>query len=167
MKTILKNIGKVVLGIGLAVFSVTAARAVWDSTTGNMPNFYRLCWGLDQDACIYGSSVSNYVRIQTGGTDAITIDSAQAVTLSGALTVTGAVTVPDDTITTAKIAADSVTNPKILTGAVDTSKIASDSVTTVKIMIDKAGSKVACVTSQKRLGTCSDAPNTIGNCTCS
>ncbi len=92
MKTILKNVGKVVLAIGLCVFTSTIARAIWDSTTGNMPNFYRLCWGLNSTACLYGNTVSNNVSIQTGGTDALTIDSAQAVAIGGNATVTGTLT---------------------------------------------------------------------------
>lgn len=146
MKTILKNVGKVALAIGICVFTSTIARAVWDSTSGNMPNFYRLCWGLDSVACIYGSSISDNVSIQTGGTDALTIDSAQAIVMSGALTVNGALTMPDATVTTAKVA--------------------TNAVTTSKFYLDLATARAACVTSSRRIGVCSTAVDANGQCTC-
>lgn len=83
---------KAMLAVVVVVVCSTLSRAVWDSTTGNMNNNYQLCWGLNSNACIYGSTVSNFVRIQTGGTDALTIDSSQAVGIPGALSVTGATT---------------------------------------------------------------------------
>ncbi len=76
---------------GLVVFS-TVARAVWDSTLGNMPEKYQLCWGLSNNACIYGGTVSNLVRIQTGGVDALTVNASQVVTVPGTFAVTGAST---------------------------------------------------------------------------
>lgn len=89
----LKKIGKSFLALAALVVLSTVARAVWDSTTGNMPNSYQLCWGLSNNACIYGSTLtSNYVRIQTAGVDALTINGSQVVTVPGAFAVTGAST---------------------------------------------------------------------------
>ena len=80
---------KAVLALACIVVLSTVSRAVWDSTTGNMNNNYELCWGLNYNACIYGSTVSNFVRIQTGGVDALTVNSSQVVTIPGSLAVTG------------------------------------------------------------------------------
>jgi len=47
----------------------------------------------------------------------------------------GAATIPDGSVTTAKIAADAVTSAKILTASVTTVKLADDSVTTSKLAV--------------------------------
>lgn len=77
------------LALAMLVVCSTVCRAVWDSTTGNMPSLYQLCWGLNNSACIYGSTLtSNLVRIQTGGTDAITVNSTQQVGIQDTMTLT-------------------------------------------------------------------------------
>lgn len=96
---------KSILALALLCIISTTARAVWDSTLGNMPDTYRLCWGLASNACIYGSTVSNYVRIQTGGVDAITVNSSQAVGIPGALSVTGNTTIAGTLAVTGAITA--------------------------------------------------------------
>lgn len=85
MKKILQSILAI---LAIAVCS-TMASAVWDSTLGNMPNTYQLCWGAAANSCLYGSTNGNYVRMQTGGIDALTVDTNQKVTVPGALTVAG------------------------------------------------------------------------------
>lgn len=89
----LKKIGQSFLALAALVVLSTLAHAVWDSTLGNMPSSYQLCWGLNSTACLYGNTQgSNYVRIQTGGTDALTINGSQLVTVPGNLGVTGTTT---------------------------------------------------------------------------
>ena len=89
----MKKIALIALAmVGLATLA-PRVRAVWDSTLGNMPSYYPLCWGLNSTACIYGNTNGgNYVRIQTGGIDAIQVNGSQQVTVPGTLSVTGAVT---------------------------------------------------------------------------
>ena len=88
----MKKIAQSFLALAALVVLSTVSRAVWDSTLGNMPSTYPLCWGLASNACIYGSTVSNFVRIQTGGIDALTVNSSQAVGIPGNLSVTGTTT---------------------------------------------------------------------------
>ena len=88
----MKKIAQSFLALAALVVLSTVSRAVWDSTLGNMPSTYPLCWGLASNACIYGSTVSNFVRIQTGGIDALTVNSTQAVGIPGNLSVTGTTT---------------------------------------------------------------------------
>lgn len=112
MKKILQSL----LAVAVLVVCSTLARAVWDSTTGNMPNSYNLCWGLNSTACIYGSTISNYVRIQIGGVDKVTVtstgmgvlntapsvalDVTGAAKVSSTLAVTGAITAPGANVLT-------------------------------------------------------------------
>lgn len=44
-----------------------AVKAVWDSTGGNMPNAYPLCWGAASTSCFSGNSGTNVITV-TGGT---------------------------------------------------------------------------------------------------
>ena len=145
-----------------------------------MPNFYRLCWGLNSVACLYGSSISDNISLQTGGTDALTIDLNQAVVMSGALsvtgatTLTGAVTLPDATIVTAKIDPAAVTTSKIDTyavtttkidpAAVTTAKIDQQAVTTIKMWLDLTSTGLVCVTTARRLGVCTSLTPSTGAC---
>ena len=125
----------------LVVCALSIAAYSTENTEGafNLADTWVLSWGT-KTVGIYGSAASNYFRIKTNATDAISVDSAQAVTLSGALTVdgattlTGAVTLPDSTVTTAKIAAQAVT--------------------TEKLYLDLPTAYLPCVTTAKRLGYC-------------
>ena len=125
--------------------------------------------------------------------------------VDGAVYFDGAVTIPDSTIVTAKIALaavttpklspDAVTTPKLLDGAVTTNKLSPDAVVTSKI-IDGAvlenklgassvvtakiqagaittsklyldlGPKIACITTSKAVGTCSNVDPATGGCNC-
>lgn len=66
------------------------ARAVWDSTTGNMPNYYGLCFGSNSTDCFSGNSIAHALSLVVNGSTALSINSSQAVSVPGALTVTGA-----------------------------------------------------------------------------
>lgn len=88
----MKKIAQSFLALAALVVLSTVSRAVWDSTLGNMPNSYELCWGLSSNACLYGSTISNFVKIQIGGVDQVTVTSTN-VALAGNLTVSGSETV--------------------------------------------------------------------------
>ncbi len=104
----------------LAVVAVLShdAKAVWDSTGGNMPQNYPLCWGLGQlgatsNACIYGNSQSDYLRVQNNGSDVIAVTAGQVgigtnsptniLTVSGNQNVTGNLTVTGNLIPTSTV----------------------------------------------------------------
>lgn len=66
--------------------------------------------------------------------------------------------IQDATIATAKLASDSVA----------TAKIARTAVTTDKFWLDLPTSKIACISSSKKLGTCTTMPTGVADtgCTC-
>ena len=84
MKKLLQSLLAVAV---LAVLSVTA-RAVWDSTTGNMPITYPLCWGTGIASCWSSNTASTALVATFGGSAGMTVTSS-VVTLPGNLTVAG------------------------------------------------------------------------------
>lgn len=52
------------------------------------------------------------------------------------------------------------------TANVVTANIASEAVTTVKMYLDQPTSQILCVTTQKKIGTCSNAGQSTGACNC-
>jgi len=77
------------------------------------------------------------------------------VTIGGTLGVTGAVTIPDSTITTAKLAADAVTSAKILDSEVTTSKVKGST---------PGGALCDLGLASGAFGTCSNADASVCNC---
>ena len=76
-----------------------AVKAVWDSTGGNMPNAYPLCWGAGATACLTGNSATSGVAI--GGTTAPT----STLSVNGTLNVTGATTLTGNTTISGSVTA--------------------------------------------------------------
>lgn len=87
-KSVLALLAVAALGVG--------ARAVWDSTLGNMPNTYPLCWGAGASACFFGNSTTGQIGVNTQSpTNTLTVSGTANVTGAttlGSLTVSGATT---------------------------------------------------------------------------
>ena len=87
----MKKTAKFLAGLAVAVLCVSTARAVWDSTLGNAPDSYKLCFGSGANSCVSGSTVGNYVNLLVGGNTVLNTN-ASGVAVTGTLNVTGAST---------------------------------------------------------------------------
>lgn len=107
----MKKLIKAVLAVALVAFFSSVALAVWDSTTGNMPNFYNLCFGSGSSDGMTGSSITHYVELFTNSAVGIYINSSGQVgigtaaptntlSVSGNANVTGNMTVSGNTTVT-------------------------------------------------------------------
>lgn len=110
----------------------------------------------------------------TGGMDASNLAASSVVTaklasdavISAKISDSAVTTnkVAPGAITTAKVAQDAVTSVGLLTGAVVTDKLAASSVITAKMFLDLPAMQIPCVTTAKRLGSCSSINAATGVC---
>ena len=151
-----------------------------------MKKYIGFMLGLGLVLTVFGLSFATNVNDMTGINAKRNATFTGDVTIAGTLAVTGAFTMADGTVTTAKLAADAVTSAKIsdeqvttaklgvasvstaklAVAAVTTAKINDDAVTTGKMLGSVPGGGLCDLgLASGALGTCSNADASVCDCT--
>ncbi len=160
MKNLAKKVGSAALALLLLAGGASVARAVWDSTTGNMPNNYFLCFGANNSDCVTGNSAAHAVSLVVNGSTVLSGTPTGGVSVPGALAVTGASTLTGNvtiTGTTALTGALSATPP-----IVSTTALAATAYPIGQLLLVQESVAGALVTNAYNLGW--STANVVGSC---